>query len=138
MLAGASPSTGVRRLATLEGVSVPGSLPDLRAVWKTTAVLLAPLRFSTGIQNKVLEAMAAGVPVVTTAPVAEAIGARHGEHLRIADSASALADAVVGLLRRPAESASMTARARDLVRRGFSWETAVRRLELVASAPLLR
>ena len=104
----------MRRLGALAGVSVPGLVPDLCPLWESTSVLLAPLRFSTGIQNKVLEAMAAGVPVVTTPPVAEALGARHGEHLRVADSTAGLAGAVVGLLRDRAASAPMTVRAREL------------------------
>ncbi len=136
VLAGANPAPAVRRLAGREGVSVPGALPDLGEIWRTTSVLLAPLRFSTGIQNKVLEAMAAGVPVVTTSQVAEGIGARHGEHLLVADSAATLADAVVGLLRAPDGGAAMTERARGLVRRGFSWDTAVHRLERIAAAPV--
>jgi glycosyltransferase involved in cell wall biosynthesis len=138
VLAGANPAPAVRRLGALAGVSVPGLVPDLCPLWESTSVLLAPLRFSTGIQNKVLEAMAAGVPVVTTPPVAEALGARHGEHLLVADSVAGLAGAVVGLLRDMAGSAPMTVRARELVRRGFSWDNAVRRLEQLAGAGTAR
>src|SRR5262249_10370453 len=84
LLVGADPPPAVQRLAELPGVEVTGFVPDVLPVWRSAHVLLAPLRFSTGIQNKLLEAMAAGVPVVTTSQAAEAIGARHGEHVLVA------------------------------------------------------
>ncbi len=133
VLAGADPAPEVRRLAGGAGIEVTGRVPDLAELWRTAHVLLAPLRFSTGIQNKILEAMAAGVPVVTTAPAAEAIGARHGEHLLVADTAPALAAAVRDVLRDPEAAAQRATRARAHVRERFSWDTAVRRMEELAA-----
>jgi len=132
---GADPAPEVLRLGELDGVEVVGPMPDLRALWETSDLLLAPLRFSTGIQNKVLEAMAAGVPVVTTPQVAEALEARGGEHLLLADAAKSLADAVLCTMRDPEAARTRAARARELVRAHFSWDTAVRRLEWVAAQP---
>ena len=146
-LTGADPSPAVQRLARIPGVEVTGPVPDLLDLWASASVLLAPLRFSTGIQNKVLEAMAGGVPVVTTPRVAEAIGARDGEHLLAADGAGALAAAVLRTLRDPAGAQARAGRAREHVRARFSWGTAVRRLEQLvaerergrgASPPALR
>lgn len=133
VLAGASPVPAVRRLAAAD-VEVPGSVPDLRALWARAHVLLAPLRFSTGIQNKVLEAMAAGVPVVTTPPVIDGIGARGDEHALLATDAAGLAQAVERTLADPEAAAERCRRARAHVREHFSWMTAVRRLEEVAAA----
>jgi polysaccharide biosynthesis protein PslH len=133
VLAGADPAPAVRRLATLEGVEVTGALPDLRVVWASAHVLLAPLRFATGIQNKVLEAMAAGVPVVTVPPVADAIHARAGETVLTASDAAGLAAAVLEVVRDPAAAAARARRAREHVREHFSWDTAVKRLERLAT-----
>ncbi len=133
VLAGADPVPEVRDLGALPGVTVTGSLPDLVPLWRSTRVMLAPLRFSTGIQNKVLEPMAAGVPVVTTARVADALKARDGEHLLTAESPEALAEAVVRTLREPAEASGRVQRARAHVRQHFSWMTAIRRLETLVS-----
>lgn len=132
-LAGASPTRAVRELATIPGVTVTGALADLSPLWRRCAVAIAPLRFSTGIQNKVLEPMAAGVPVVTTPQVADGIGARDGEHLRVAEGAEALARATAELLSDPGAGLEMARRARDLVRERFSWDTLVKRLESVAA-----
>jgi glycosyltransferase involved in cell wall biosynthesis len=101
--------------------------------------MLAPLRFSTGIQNKVLEAMAAGLPVVATPAVSDALGTRHGEHLMMGASAADLAAAVVATLRDPKAAAVRARRAREHVRARFTWIEPVRRLErLVAEASARR
>lgn len=134
-LVGASPAAAVRELASLPGVEVTGLVPDLLDVWTSADVLLASLRFSTGIQNKVIEAMAAGVPVVTTPQVAAGVEARDPEHLRAAEGAEALADAVIETLRDPASAAARVPRAREHVRSRFSWQAVVGRFEhLLAEA----
>ena len=133
-LVGAHPTPAVRGLSSLAGVEVTGSVPDLAPVWSGAHVLLAPLRFSTGIQNKVLEAMAAGVPVVTTPQVAEAMGARDGELLRVGADTDALARAVEEILAHPEAAAPMVERARRHARAHFSWAALARELERVARA----
>ena len=127
LLVGADPVPAVREAAAAAGVEVTGRLPDLLDLWASADVMLAPLRFSTGIQNKVLEAMAAGVPVVTTPPVAAALGTLDGEHLRTANGAAGLAAAVAETLRDPAAAAKRAERAREHVRAHFSWDTIVQR-----------
>lgn len=131
-LVGADPVPAVRAASGIAGVEVTGPLPDLLDMWASADAMLAPLRFSTGIQNKVLEAMAAGVPVVTTAAVAGALGTRHGEHLLAADDAAGLAAAVVETLRDPVAAQARARQARDHVQRHFSWATIVQRLERLA------
>jgi polysaccharide biosynthesis protein PslH len=128
-IVGADATAEVAKLGELPGVDVLGRVPDLATVWERAHLLLAPLRFSTGIQNKVLEAMAAGVPVVTTPPVAQAIGAVAGEHLLTAETPADLAAAAAAVLGDPARSAAMAARAREHVRALFTWDLPVRRLE---------
>jgi glycosyltransferase involved in cell wall biosynthesis len=128
-LAGAAPTAPVRALASLPGVEVTGFVPDLTPLWRRVHVLLAPVRFSAGIQNKVLEAMAAGVPVVATTGVAQGIDAADGVHLLAADSADALAAGVARTLDDPRAAEERAARARAHVREHFSWTTAIQRLE---------
>jgi glycosyltransferase involved in cell wall biosynthesis len=133
-LVGASPAPAVRSLAALPGVEVTGMIPDLRPVWARAHVMLAALRFSTGIQNKVLEAMVAGVPVVTIPDAATAVGAEPGRHLLVGSDARQLADAVDEVLRAPEAAAERAARARELVRRNFSWDATRERIEALAPA----
>jgi glycosyltransferase involved in cell wall biosynthesis len=134
VLAGADPAPAVRALADLPGAEVAGFVPDLAALWSRAGVLLAPLRFSAGIQNKALEAMAAGVPVVTVPAVALALDATPGEHLLVAETAPDLAAATVATLRDPAAARERAARARAFVRERFRWGAAVERLESLAAA----
>ena len=134
-IVGADPVPAVLALAELPGVTVTGPVPELLPVWARSALLLAPLRYSAGIQNKVLEAMAAGVPVVTTPPAAEAIGARHGIELRTGADAASLAREALTVLGDAAACAPMRAAGRALVRERFSWSTLVERLERLAGTP---
>lgn len=133
-LVGADAVPAVRALHDPPSVVVTGAVPDLLPVWARARVLVAPLRFSAGIQNKVLEAMAAGVPVVTTPPAAEAIGARDGVDIRVGADTEGLARATLDALTAPDDPA-WRQRARGLVRSGFSWEALARRLEDLASTP---
>src|SRR5262245_57367702 len=73
VLAGADPTSEVRGFAALPGVEVTGSLPDIRPVLWRSAVAAAPLVTARGIQNKVLEALAAGLPAVVSPIVAEGV-----------------------------------------------------------------
>ena len=132
-IVGADPLPQVLALADLPGVSVTGALPSLLPVWERSALLLAPLRFSSGVQYKLLEPMAAGVPVVTTLQAAEAIGARDGVELRTGTDAASLAAAAIDVLGAGERLMPMLGAARELVRRRFSWETLVDRLERLAA-----
>ena len=129
-LVGAAPSPEVQALAELPGVTVTGALPDLAPVLAAAHVMVAPLRFSSGIQNKVLEAMAAGLPVVTTSGVAGGVPGSEGL-LRAADDADGLAREVLALLADPAAAAAQAERARAHARAHFSWDALARELERV-------
>jgi glycosyltransferase involved in cell wall biosynthesis len=130
-LVGAAPKKAVRDLASLPGVTVTGSVPNLAPLWAAAHVMLAPLRFSSGIQNKVLEAMAAGVPVVTTPDAAAGVRDGNGELLRVAADAAGLARETAALLADPVAANAMAARARAHAQQHFSWAALGRELERV-------
>src|ERR1700730_10658001 len=75
LIVGADPSLAVRKLGELSGVSVTGSVPDVRPYIRGSALMVAPLAIARGTQNKILEAMAMGVPVVTSGVAAARVGA---------------------------------------------------------------
>lgn len=129
-LVGASPSPAVRALAALPGVRVTGAVPDLTPILAAARVMLAPLRFSSGIQNKVLEAMAAGLPVVTTTPVTEGLPEAR-DLVRAADDADGLARETLALLADPAGAEALATRARAFARERFSWDALAAELERV-------
>ncbi len=108
-------------------VTTTGPVPDVRPHLEGAAVVAAPLRIATGIQNKVLEAMAMEIPVVTTAVAAAGLGP--GAPLTIADDAAAAAAAILNCL--DAVDAGATApdhRAREWVAERFDWERSGRML----------
>lgn len=127
-IVGARPATEVMALARLPGVRVTGRVPDVRPYLAGARVAVAPLHIARGIQNKVLEAMAMGCPVVGTPAALEGIDARHGVELRSADGGEAFAMAVTDLLRNRAEAARLGAAARECVVSHYKWEVVGTRL----------
>lgn len=115
----------------VQGVRVRGFVPDLNQALNEAAVFVAPLRFSAGIQNKVLEAMAAGLPVVTTSNVNDGLAAQPGEDLLVGDTADELALHIVSLIDDAAMRHQMGQTGRRFVEQRFSWQVAVDRLDQI-------
>lgn len=126
VLAGKDPGAAVRALAGPR-VEVTGYLEDLRQeLWRAT-VAVAPLRYGAGIQNKVLEAMACGLPVVTTPAVVRALEPSALESVAVADTAESLANALVRAL-DSAEPGATGRSARAYVERHHDWNRQTQRL----------
>ena len=134
-LVGADPAPAVRRLHDPPRVEVTGFVPDLRAEYANADVFVAPLRWAAGVQNKLIEAMACGLPVVTSTIAAEGLGAQSGVHLRTADGIEPTIEATRALLDDPVEARAMAARGRAHIEQNFSWEASLRALEEVLTAP---
>jgi sugar transferase (PEP-CTERM/EpsH1 system associated) len=130
-IVGAEPASEVMRLGSEPGVHVAGFVPDLNAALNRAAVFVAPLRFAAGVQNKVLEAMAAGRPVVTTSLVNQGLRAQPGHEILIGDSASEITERVLTVLGDPPRAQEIGGAAREFVRRNMSWRGAVRRMATI-------
>lgn len=104
-----------------DGVLLTGYVDDIRTVLAKSAVCVVPLREGGGTRLKILEAMAAGVPVVSTSVGAEGIEAVDGRHLLLADSPADFAGAVARLLDEPGLADSLRVEARRLVEEYYSW-----------------
>ena len=130
-LVGADPSPQVRRLANEPYVTVTGFVPDLNEWLNQAAVFVAPLRFAAGVQNKVLEAMSAACPVVTTTIVNEGLGAKPGSEILVADSAETMALQITRLLQDAVLRARIGTAARSFVQRVYTWDHVVRRMRAI-------
>jgi sugar transferase (PEP-CTERM/EpsH1 system associated) len=128
LIVGRNPTKRVRKLAKKPGVIVTGTVPDVEVYLANCAAVVAPFRIAQGIQNKVLEGLAACKPIVSTSGPAAAIGAKHGETLLVADTAKDFASAVVALLEDPALCCRFSNGA-DFVRKNFSWHENLNHLE---------
>ena len=99
LIVGRNPSPKVRELQKIAGIEVTGWVPDVRPYLAQTWVSVAPFSIATGIQNKILEAMACGLPVVATPRAVQGLPASVAEAVETADSADELASKVVESLR---------------------------------------
>ncbi len=122
-IVGRAPSAEVLRLEGVHGTTVTGSVDDIRSWLKAADIVVAPLRIARGIQNKVLEAMAMGKPVVASAPAAQGIEAENDKHFCVADDAQHEAQLVCDLLSDSTKAKALGDRASALIRSTYSWET---------------
>jgi polysaccharide biosynthesis protein PslH len=97
-IAGNKPPKSLQLLARDPRVEVTGYVADIRSYVGRAEVMLSPMVYSVGIQNKVLEAMALGTPVVVSAQAAAALGARSGRDLVVAGSAQEFAEETLRLM----------------------------------------
>jgi len=125
-IVGAHPTKAVRALASRPGVEVTGFVDDPRRWLRRAAVSVAPLRIARGIQNKVLEAMAMGLPVVGTRSATQGVAGEHGRDYLVAESAEEQVEAVCALLRAPERARELGRGARAFVERHHDWETCLR------------
>jgi len=131
-IVGACPSRKVQILHRPPAVTVSGFVPDLNLELNRGAVFVAPLRFSGGMQNKVLEAMASARPVVTTPAVARGLDAEAGRHLLVAESTEEFAGHITGLLTDTGRRRTLGAAARRFVQDRFNWRFVAERARELA------
>ena len=121
-IVGRHPAPAVAELGREEGVIVTGEVADVRPWLAAASVVVAPLEIARGVQNKVLEAMAMGRPVVASSGAFLGIDAEPGRDLLVADGAEAQAEAVLALLGDPGRAAAMGKAARQRMEKGYSWD----------------
>jgi polysaccharide biosynthesis protein PslH len=128
VVVGRSPSMGLRELASRNrAIGITGTVDDVRPYLARAALSVVPLRVGGGTRLKIYEAMATGVPVVSTAIGAEGLPLRSGEHLLIADSAEEQVSAICALLNDPARASALAANALAFVRLHCSWDAVAER-----------
>jgi sugar transferase (PEP-CTERM/EpsH1 system associated) len=131
LIVGADPSPKVQRLGAIAGVTVTGSVPDVRSYVRSAALTVAPLTIARGTQNKVLESMAMGVPVVASRAAAGGVDAVPGEHLLVADTPAEQCEAILSLLEDPARRARFAQAARARVLSNHAWPQSMQRLDRI-------
>lgn len=119
-IVGAQPPEAIRALAS-DNVVVTGTVDDVRPYYHSALVSVVPLRVGGGTRLKVLEAMAAGTPVVSSTLGAEGLAVTHGKDILIADTPEAMVDAVVTMQADSPQRRQMIANARQLVQTRYDW-----------------
>ncbi len=132
-IVGSKPAPEVEALARQPGVTVTGFVDDPRLWLRRAAISVAPLRIARGIQNKVLEALAMGLPVVGTTSATQGVEGTPGQHFVLADTAEEQARAITTLLDDPSRARAIGAAGRAFVEERYAWEHVLAPLdELVA------
>jgi sugar transferase (PEP-CTERM/EpsH1 system associated) len=137
-IVGADPSPAVLRLGQLPGVTVTGSVPDVRPHARRAALMVAPLNIARGTQNKILEGMAMGVPVVASPTAAGGVDAEAPAHLLVASTPDQFASACLRIMSDPAERHRLARAGRARMLSHHAWEASMRRLDAIVERCLSR
>jgi sugar transferase (PEP-CTERM/EpsH1 system associated) len=126
-IVGANPTERVQALTRSPGVHVTGRVEDVRPYVAHASVIVCPLRIARGIQNKVLEGMAMGRPVVASPPAFEGVRAQAGTELLVADGAGAFVNQICEVL--DGKHPTLGAAARASMERGYAWDAVLGKLD---------
>jgi glycosyltransferase involved in cell wall biosynthesis len=133
-IVGSNPSSKIRELAKIPGVSVTGHVPDVRHYANDAAVSVAPLRVARGTQNKILESMAMGIPVVASPQAAKGIDAVPGRDLLVGDDTESFAKQVINLLENRSMGKRLSEAALKQVKTAHRWSTSMDTLDRIVAA----
>ena len=124
ILVGANPPPSVLSLGTLEGVTVTGTVPDVRPYYRNALAAIVPLRTGSGTRLKILEAMAAGVPVVSSPLGAEGLAVTPDKDILIADpeDPAAWVKQITALTTSPDRCRQLASASLELVRARYDWD----------------
>jgi len=133
LISGANPH---QRILNLEGknVTVSGWVEDIRQSYASGKIFVAPLFIGTGLQNKLLEAMAMGIPCVTTTLAKSGLGIHKNKIVLTADSKDEFVEKISALLEDENLYAELSKSAREYVQQSFSWNISVAKLNLLISS----
>lgn len=111
------------------GITVTGTVDDIRPWLWGGSVFIVPIRYGSGVRNKILQAMAAGIPVVSTTVGAEGLPVTSPEHLQITDDPARFAESCLLLLDDPEKTARLSVRAESFVRDRANWDRTAKEFE---------
>lgn len=123
-IVGNNPPPAVQALSTDKRITITGYVPDIRPYLGRAAVAVAPLHVAAGMQNKVLEALAMGTPLVATPGSCRALQTEQGKHLCIAEDAETFSHEVLRLLETPSLAKELAVAGRMYVEENHSWRHA--------------
>lgn len=129
---GAEPPKNIMNLVNEKNVVVTGFVDDLAATLSEFCVAVAPVQVAAGIQNKVLVAMATGIPVVMTSLISKAIPELvDGQNCMIRDDNAAFAQSCIRLMQDVEMRASLAKKGYDMVKRHYSWQEKLHGFEVL-------
>jgi polysaccharide biosynthesis protein PslH len=123
-IVGKDPSPVIQMLGQSPNITVTGYVPDMRPYLAQAALAVSTVRYGVGIQNKVLEAMSMGTPVVCSTQASSALKAEHGHDLLVGDTPEQIAQHILDLLQSPEKRESVGQAGRRYVEHHQTWDKA--------------
>ena len=136
MIVGRNPGPGVLELRRIDGVEVTGFVPDVRTYLARAQVAVAPFSIAAGIQNKILEALAYGLPVVATSKAAQALSRGVAEQLYTGDTPEDMAAKITALLRDPQLAYRKGSDGRRQVAKDYRWDSSLDQMMKLLENPV--
>jgi glycosyltransferase involved in cell wall biosynthesis len=128
LIAGANPNLRVSVLKS-DNIDVSGWVPDMRECYARAKIFIAPMQIGTGLQNKLLEAMAMQIPCITSPLANQALLAKDNDEILIAEKAETYARHILFLLDNPDKADKMAKAGYDYVLKNFTWEAETDKIE---------
>lgn len=128
VIAGATPSPKVQKLAQ-KRVTITGWVEDIREYYAASKIFIAPMQIGTGLQNKLLEAMAMNIPCITSTLANNALKATHKQNILIAEENQDYVDAILSLLKNEDLAANIALNGYKFVKSNYDWESTTNQLE---------
>ena len=126
LISGAHPSKSLlQKIARTPNARITGWVDDIRVSYLQGKILIAPMQIGTGMQNKILEAMALGVPSITTTLANNAIMAKHQETIWVADTKEDILLGIDRLLKDEQLYHKIQVQAKEFVREKYNWNTII-------------
>ena len=135
LIAGASPHLRVMVLQS-KHVDVSGWVPDMRDCYASAHIFIAPMQIGTGLQNKLLEAMAMKIPCISSPLAFQALNAQDGEDILVAQTPKEYAAHILMLLNNPEKAAAIAQNGYDFVHKNFNWETETEKINRLINGKL--
>lgn len=129
-IAGAKPHPRVQHLAS-QNVIVTGWVDDMRPIYGAAKIFIAPMQIGTGLQNKLLEAMAMQIPCITSPLANASLNGEQGKHLLLASSAAEYAEHIKALLSNNLLADELAMAGHIFVKQNFNWEAGSKKLEKI-------
>jgi polysaccharide biosynthesis protein PslH len=128
-IAGADPTREILALEQQPAVTVTGRVEDIRPYLRRATAAVVPLLYGTGIQNKVLEAMACATPVIATPQALTSLAVRPGQEVLVGQEPAAFAEAVLALLADREQQRRIGWAGRQFVEANHDWAAVAAKLE---------
>lgn len=132
LLSGAKPSPKILNLIkTNKNIKISGWVDDIRQSYCKGKIFVAPLFIGTGLQNKLLEAMALGIPCITTSLVNNALNAKHNNHILLANSVDEFYNRITTLLSDEKFYKKLSVSAKEFVSINYNWDVYSNKIPII-------